>query len=120
MAGLVPAIHVLLSGNKGVDARHKAGHDSILVRAFNVLDLGVYWMPAFAGMTAKCFAANEFTISVPCEIDMRHRPCCLRRGGVGVPSRAPSFLKKDEGWSAGWRLILWPALRKQVDAACAT
>ena len=27
MAGLVPAIHVLLRGNKGVDARHKAGHD---------------------------------------------------------------------------------------------
>jgi hypothetical protein len=27
MAGLVPAIHVLLSGRKGVDARHKAGHD---------------------------------------------------------------------------------------------
>jgi len=28
MAGLVPAIHVfLLSGNKDVDARHKAGHD---------------------------------------------------------------------------------------------
>jgi hypothetical protein len=26
--GLVPAIHVLLNGNKkGVDARHKAGHD---------------------------------------------------------------------------------------------
>ncbi|HVV80901.1 MAG TPA: hypothetical protein VHD59_15005 [Pseudolabrys sp.] len=29
MAGLVPAIHALLSslGKKGVDARHKAGHD---------------------------------------------------------------------------------------------
>jgi hypothetical protein len=28
MAGLVPAIHVLLLGNKeDVDARHKAGHD---------------------------------------------------------------------------------------------
>jgi hypothetical protein len=28
MAGLVPAIHVLLlSGVKDVDARHKAGHD---------------------------------------------------------------------------------------------
>jgi glucose-6-phosphate isomerase len=27
MAGLVPAIHVLLSCTKGVDARHKAGHD---------------------------------------------------------------------------------------------
>jgi hypothetical protein len=26
MAGLVPAIHVLILG-KGVDARHKAGHD---------------------------------------------------------------------------------------------
>jgi hypothetical protein len=29
MAGLVPAIHVLLSGQKGVDARHKAGHDGM-------------------------------------------------------------------------------------------
>jgi hypothetical protein len=30
MAGLVPAIHVLLSDSrKGVDARHKAGHDEI-------------------------------------------------------------------------------------------
>jgi len=27
MAGLVPAIHVLLGGTKVVDARHKAGHD---------------------------------------------------------------------------------------------
>jgi hypothetical protein len=30
MAGLVPAIHVLLAlslGKKDVDARHKAGHD---------------------------------------------------------------------------------------------
>jgi len=27
MAGLVPAIHALLPLNKGVDARHKAGHD---------------------------------------------------------------------------------------------
>jgi hypothetical protein len=28
MAGLVPAIHVLLAdGSKDVDARHKAGHD---------------------------------------------------------------------------------------------
>jgi hypothetical protein len=32
MAGLVPAIHVLLdffSGKKDVDARHKAGHDGV-------------------------------------------------------------------------------------------
>ena len=28
MAGLVPAIHVLLIG-QGVDARHKAGHDDV-------------------------------------------------------------------------------------------
>jgi hypothetical protein len=27
MAGLVPAIHVLLAVNKDVDPRHKAGHD---------------------------------------------------------------------------------------------
>jgi hypothetical protein len=27
MAGLVPAIHVLLARKKDVDARHKAGHD---------------------------------------------------------------------------------------------
>jgi hypothetical protein len=27
MAGLVPAIHVFLCWKKGVDARHKAGHD---------------------------------------------------------------------------------------------
>jgi len=27
MAGLVPAIHVLISAMEGVDARHKAGHD---------------------------------------------------------------------------------------------
>jgi hypothetical protein len=27
MAGLVPAIHALLRSKKGVDARHKAGHD---------------------------------------------------------------------------------------------
>jgi hypothetical protein len=28
MAGLVPAIHVSLADTKGVDARHKAGHDA--------------------------------------------------------------------------------------------
>ena len=27
MAGVVPAIHVLLRARKGVDARHKAGHE---------------------------------------------------------------------------------------------
>jgi hypothetical protein len=27
MAGLVPAIHVLLTKKKDVDTRHKAGHD---------------------------------------------------------------------------------------------
>jgi hypothetical protein len=27
MAGLVPAINALLRAKKGVDARHKAGHD---------------------------------------------------------------------------------------------
>jgi hypothetical protein len=27
MAGLVPAIHAFLHSAKGVDARHKAGHD---------------------------------------------------------------------------------------------
>jgi hypothetical protein len=27
MAGLVPAIHAFMEANKGVDARHKAGHD---------------------------------------------------------------------------------------------
>jgi len=27
MAGLVPAIHVVLVKKEGVDARHKAGHD---------------------------------------------------------------------------------------------
>jgi hypothetical protein len=30
MAGLVPAIHVLLVVRKVVDARHKAGHDAEL------------------------------------------------------------------------------------------
>jgi hypothetical protein len=28
MAGLVPAIHALHTAKKGVDARHKAGHDA--------------------------------------------------------------------------------------------
>jgi hypothetical protein len=29
MAGLDPAIHVCLVGDKDVDARHKAGHDDL-------------------------------------------------------------------------------------------
>jgi hypothetical protein len=34
MAGLVPAIHVLLAlHQEGVDARHKAGHDMLLSSA---------------------------------------------------------------------------------------
>jgi hypothetical protein len=31
MAGLVPAIHVLLLAKKDVDARHEAGHDESLL-----------------------------------------------------------------------------------------
>jgi hypothetical protein len=31
MAGLVPAIHVLLRGQQDVDARHEAGHDELEV-----------------------------------------------------------------------------------------
>jgi hypothetical protein len=30
MAGLVPAIHVLLFGPEDVDARHEAGHDDLV------------------------------------------------------------------------------------------
>jgi hypothetical protein len=33
MAGLVPAIHVLLFWTKDVDARHKAGHDGEMFSA---------------------------------------------------------------------------------------
>jgi len=29
MAGLVPAIHAFFRKKKGVDARHKAGHDEL-------------------------------------------------------------------------------------------
>jgi len=35
MAGLVPAIHGL-SANEHVDARHKAGHDALIVRRLDV------------------------------------------------------------------------------------
>jgi hypothetical protein len=31
MAGLVPAIHAFLVAKKGVDARHKAGHDELRI-----------------------------------------------------------------------------------------
>jgi hypothetical protein len=30
MAGLVPAIHALLTSERRVDARHEAGHDDLL------------------------------------------------------------------------------------------
>jgi hypothetical protein len=30
MAGLVPAIHVLIECTEDVDARHKAGHDEVI------------------------------------------------------------------------------------------
>jgi hypothetical protein len=33
MAGLVPAIHVINSWSKDVEARHKAGHDEMSIRA---------------------------------------------------------------------------------------
>jgi hypothetical protein len=33
MAGLVPAIHAFAKKKEGVDARHKAGHDSICLKA---------------------------------------------------------------------------------------
>jgi hypothetical protein len=35
MAGLDPAIHVLDTGKKDVDARHKAGHDEREVSAIS-------------------------------------------------------------------------------------
>jgi hypothetical protein len=38
MAGLVPAIHALASEKKGVDARHKAGHDDGVCRAVRAHD----------------------------------------------------------------------------------
>ncbi|MEA2952415.1 MAG: hypothetical protein QOJ96_1935 [Alphaproteobacteria bacterium] len=31
MAGLVPAIHDLVPERKDVDARHKAGHDGLMI-----------------------------------------------------------------------------------------
>jgi hypothetical protein len=43
MAGLDPAIHVLLLCSKDVDARHKAGHDEWMVRClplFHIQRLG--------------------------------------------------------------------------------
>jgi hypothetical protein len=39
MAGLVPAIHVLMLYKKFVDARHKAGHDDALCNADRPLAL---------------------------------------------------------------------------------
>ena len=41
MAGLVPAIHVLLDGCKDVDARHKAGHDEVDIRRYV---MGLLWV----------------------------------------------------------------------------
>src|SRR6266481_1605397 len=38
MAGLVPAIHVLGTARKDVDARHKAGHDELRGRRRQNLD----------------------------------------------------------------------------------
>jgi hypothetical protein len=43
MAGLVPAIHVfIVEAKKGVDARHKAGHDEFVLKSIaSALKLGV-------------------------------------------------------------------------------
>jgi hypothetical protein len=32
MAGLVPAIHVFVAKKQDVDARHKAGHDDLIIQ----------------------------------------------------------------------------------------
>jgi len=56
MAGLVPAIHVLdvNKRSKNVDARDKPGHDSRWVlRQRKITGALGYWIPAFAGMTAR-------------------------------------------------------------------
>ncbi len=40
MAGLVPAIHVLLTNKKVVDARHKAGHTALETEQFRRVIVG--------------------------------------------------------------------------------
>ena len=48
MAGLVPAIHVLLAAKKDVDARHEAGHDDG--------EIGAHWKRLYARNTRVAMA----------------------------------------------------------------
>ncbi len=60
MAGLVPAIHVLVC-KKGVDARHKAGHD--VARASHML-WAVFTLIAAAAQTARNAMQRELTATL--------------------------------------------------------
>src|SRR5688572_1648734 len=55
MAGLVPAIHVLFCRAKGVDARHKAGHDADRFMIVARLLFRLLLVP-FAASVAICVA----------------------------------------------------------------
>ena len=57
MAGLVPAIHVLTARKKDVDARHKAGHDELIV-----LCVGCYYSP-LGGKRLTVATVNQLAFS---------------------------------------------------------
>ena len=58
MAGLVPAIYVLRS-RKDVDARHRAGHDKLIDRAF-------YSAAVFAGLPIAAFTRGITCSAISC------------------------------------------------------
>jgi hypothetical protein len=63
MAGLVPAIHDLLSRKKDVDARHKAEHDQYLnARRLEQDDLSSNRHPALAFCFSMIFSESRFTL----------------------------------------------------------
>ena len=67
MAGLVPAIHVFIAATgKGVDARHKAGHDSLY---FNFADTYDFFLPGRMPMYFEMMPS--ITSSAPPPIEAR-------------------------------------------------
>jgi hypothetical protein len=74
MAGLVPAIHVLLAATKDVDARHKAGHDESEWR--QKMDANG------TGFAKTCAGAAE------CEGDIMMYFCGVPKSQSVVPAKA--------------------------------
>ena len=82
MAGLVPAIHVLVSGIEVVDARHKAGHDERKKRTMNGQNIRI---------RLKAFDHRILDASTREIVNTAKRTGAQVRGPIPLPTRIEKF-----------------------------